>query len=244
MHSMLLGYSFQSRPNSSALATVCLVMTIGISINRCLHSKKPVWRERTRLTSRRVWCDSGRVSFFPSQSRRQREALLAGLIIYNYPPKGRWIVVDTKYIALWTNPEGDSRFNIYQISGIKIKKELFVNNSFTPKILSFETVVKREAILNLAPKQWISKDILSYGRLAAATSKVWRDSGRVYFFPSSIKKTKSGSACRVNNIQLSPKGEVNSGGNIYRDAKRRSIYLALWTDPEGIVLLVFTKSVG
>ena len=32
-------------------------------------------------------------------------------------------------------------------------------------------------------------------------------------------------------IQLSPEGEVNSGG-IYRDEKRRGIYLALWTDPE------------
>ena len=44
-----------------------------------------------------------------------------------------------------------------------MKKKLFVTNSFTTKILSFETVVKREAILNPAPKQRISKDILSYG---------------------------------------------------------------------------------
>ena len=36
----------------------------------------------------------------------------------------------------------------------------------------------------------------------------------------------------VDTIQLSPEGEVNSG-IIYRDAKRRGIYLALWTDPEG-----------
>ena len=35
--------------------------------------------------------------------------------------------------------------------------------SFTAKILSFETVAKREAILNPFPKQWISKDIPSYG---------------------------------------------------------------------------------
>ena len=178
MHSMLLGYSFQSRPNSCALATVGLVMTIGISINRRLHSKKPVWRETTRLTSWRVWLRQPQrfdviqaVSFFPSQSRRQKVALLAGWIIYNYPPKGRWIVVDIYwdmkrsgiYLALWTDPEGDSHFSIYQISWIKIKKELFVNKSFTAKILSFKTVMKREAILNPAPKQWISKDILSYG---------------------------------------------------------------------------------
>ena len=30
-------------------------------------------------------------------------------------------------LALWTDPEGDSCFSIYQISWIKIKKELFVN---------------------------------------------------------------------------------------------------------------------
>ena len=47
-------------------------------------------------------------------------------ILYNYPPKGRWIVVDiyldTKhqgiYLMLWTDPEGDffSCFSIFQIS--------------------------------------------------------------------------------------------------------------------------------
>ena len=36
----------------------------------------------------------------------------------------------------------------------------------------------------------------------------------------------------VNSVQLSREGEVNSG-DIYRDAKRRGIYLALFTDPEG-----------
>ena len=35
--------------------------------------------------------------------------------------------------------------------------------SFTTKILSFETVAKREAILNPVEKQWISKDIPSHG---------------------------------------------------------------------------------
>ena len=30
-------------------------------------------------------------------------------------------------------------------------------------MLTFETVAKREAILNPVPKQWISKDIPSYG---------------------------------------------------------------------------------
>ena len=36
----------------------------------------------------------------------------------------------------------------------------------------------------------------------------------------------------VNNIQLSPEGVVNSGGDVYRDAKSRGIYLALFINPE------------
>ena len=44
-------------------------------------------------------------------------------IKYNYPPKGRWIVVDIYrdakrrgiYPPLFTDPEGDSCFSIYQI---------------------------------------------------------------------------------------------------------------------------------
>ena len=48
-------------------------------------------------------------------------------IIYNYPPKGTWIVVDIYWDAkrrgiyppLFTDPEGDSCFSIYQIRWIK-----------------------------------------------------------------------------------------------------------------------------
>ena len=47
---MLLGYSFEPRPNHRVLATAWSFMTVGLSLNRCSHSKKPVWRERTRLT--------------------------------------------------------------------------------------------------------------------------------------------------------------------------------------------------
>ena len=44
------------------------------------------------------------------------------VILYNYSPKGRWIVVDIYrdakrwgiYPLLLTNPEGDSCFSIYQ----------------------------------------------------------------------------------------------------------------------------------
>ena len=49
------------------------------------------------------------------------------VILYNYPPKGRWIVVDiyrdakrqSIYPPLFTDPEGDSCFSIYQIRWIK-----------------------------------------------------------------------------------------------------------------------------
>ena len=34
----------------------------------------------------------------------------------------------------------------------------------------------------------------------------------------------------LNIVQLSPEGEANCGGYIYQDAKRRGIYLALFTD--------------
>ena len=49
------------------------------------------------------------------------------LLLYNYPPKRRWIVVDIYrdakcrgiYPPLFTVPEGDSRFSVYQIRWIK-----------------------------------------------------------------------------------------------------------------------------
>ena len=48
-------------------------------------------------------------------------------------PEGRWIVGiyrDAKrrgiYLALFTDPEGDSYFSIYQISWIKMKKSNFL----------------------------------------------------------------------------------------------------------------------
>ena len=50
----------------------------------------------------------------------------------NNPPKGRWIVVlyvhakcRPRYLALFTDPEGDSCFSINQISWIKLKKVTF-----------------------------------------------------------------------------------------------------------------------
>ena len=54
MRSMFLRYSFEPRPNSRALATSGSVMAIGLSINGCSHSKKPVLQERAKLTSPEV----------------------------------------------------------------------------------------------------------------------------------------------------------------------------------------------
>ena len=59
-------------------------------------------------------------------------------IIYNYPPKGRWIVVDIYWDAksrgiyppLFTDPEGDSCFSIYQIRWIKKCRFINGHNNF------------------------------------------------------------------------------------------------------------------
>ena len=52
MRGMLLGYSFEPRSNSRALATAGSVMTIGLSTScRCLRSKKKNLTRETRLTS-------------------------------------------------------------------------------------------------------------------------------------------------------------------------------------------------
>ena len=55
MRCILLGYRFAPRPNSPTLGSAGSVMTICLSINGCSHSKKTVWREKTRLTSPGVW---------------------------------------------------------------------------------------------------------------------------------------------------------------------------------------------
>ena len=130
---------------------------------------------------------------------------------------------DTKrwglYLALFTDPEGDSCFSIYQISWIKMKKVTFcklktslsrnfvynlqtfrgfcqvhftillqirhenhflltsehrqakvaflvfvcITATFIAQISSSENVSKRDAILAPVAKQWIAKDIPSYG---------------------------------------------------------------------------------
>ena len=56
-------------------------MTIGLSINKCLHSNKPLWQNKARLTDPEVWAaatskawrNSGGASFSPAHSRRIRK---------------------------------------------------------------------------------------------------------------------------------------------------------------------------
>ena len=82
-------------------------------------------------------------------------------IIYNYPRKGRWIVVDIYqdvkrrgiYQLLFTDPEGDSCFSIYQIRWIK--KTLL-------QFLLLKLSRNDAPLFSPFAKQWISKDILSY----------------------------------------------------------------------------------
>ena len=56
-------------------------------------------------------------------------------IIFNYSPKGRWIVVNI-YLALYSDPEGNSCFSIYQISWAKLKKLTFCESK-TPLSRNF-----------------------------------------------------------------------------------------------------------
>ena len=89
------------------------------------------------------------------------------VILYNFPPKGRWIVVDIYrdakrrgiYPPLFTEPEGDSCFSIYQIRWIKNAASLMAT------ISSSETLNSRNDAPFVSPfaKQWIVKDIQSYG---------------------------------------------------------------------------------
>ena len=63
---------------------------------------------------------------------------LSLILLYNYPPKGRWIVMniyrDTKrrgiYPPLFTDPEGDSCFSIYQIRWIKKMLSHYYGHNF------------------------------------------------------------------------------------------------------------------
>ena len=82
MRCMLPGYSLVPKPNMPDLAAIVVfhgtagsIITIGFVTKRTLALEKPVWREKTRLTSpearaaaaSKSWRDSGRTSFSPPQ---------------------------------------------------------------------------------------------------------------------------------------------------------------------------------
>ena len=105
------------------------------------------------------------VRVFPTMIRKAitpKQVVRKGLhlLIYNYPPKGRWIVVDIYrdakrrgiYPPLFTDPEGGSCFTIYQIRWIK-----------NASSISFLKLSWNDApFLSPFAKQWISKDIPNY----------------------------------------------------------------------------------
>ena len=79
---MLPGYSLEPKPTMPDLAAILVfhgtsgsIITIGFVKKRTLALEKPVWREKTRLTSPEVraaaasksWRDSGRAYFSPPQ---------------------------------------------------------------------------------------------------------------------------------------------------------------------------------
>ena len=94
MRGILLRYSLEPRPNNLVIGTAGSVMTIGLSINGCSHSKKPVWWEKRRLTgpevwaaaTSKVWRESGRASFH-SSLKKTKEAPLAGCRQFSYSEK-------------------------------------------------------------------------------------------------------------------------------------------------------------
>ena len=112
-----------------------------------------------------------------------------------YPPKGRWIVVDIYrdakrrgiYPPLFTDPEGDSCFSIYQIRWIKKPLLQFLllklSRNDTPFFSPFA-------------KQWISKDIPSYGSQSkrAKIAIHWFGNGNkfLYFVRTFIEELELG----------------------------------------------------
>ena len=127
-------------------------------------------------------------------------------IVYNYPPKGRSIVVDIYrdakrrdiYPPLFTDPEGDSCFSIYQIRWIK---KCFFNFFF-----------------------WNFHKTTCHFSLCSQNSKYPRIFLEVTGANQNTQKLLSTDLVNTGtNIQLFPEGEVNSGGYIPRREASRYI---------------------
>ena len=119
------------------------------------------------------------------------------LTVYNYPPKGRWIAVDIYgdakrrgiYPPLFTDPEGDSCFSIYQITWIK--KCRFINghnfffwnfcettshfslrshNSEYPNLLN-----SQPRVMHFAYSDWLTQSWLSARKLLSTETSSSKD---------------------------------------------------------------------
>ena len=85
-----------------------------------------------------------------TSAQRKFSFSLLFVILYNYPPKGRWVVVDIYrdakrrgiYPPLFTDPEGDSCFSIYQIRWIKNAVLIFSSETFAKRRAIFLSVRK------------------------------------------------------------------------------------------------------
>ena len=106
-----------------------LAHKVGLRVNYSVvtrhqsHSIHPLqWENHTKYNAQHQWSLS-----LPFESPTSAVNFMIIGIIYNYPSKGRWIVVDIYrdakrrgiYPPLFTDPEGDSCFIIYQIRWIK-----------------------------------------------------------------------------------------------------------------------------
>ena len=106
-------------------ALFAIVCDPGLSAIVCDHMELPsLWPkspDKVLILQNLIWQDS----LVSDQFKTSSIGLFGTL--YNYPPKGRWIVVDIYrdakrrgiYPPLFTDPEGDSCFSIYQIRWIK-----------------------------------------------------------------------------------------------------------------------------
>ena len=56
-------------------------------------------------------------------SRAPLYCLYLGWIVYNYPPKGRWIVVEGIHLALFTDPERKAILVFTKLDGYKNEKK-------------------------------------------------------------------------------------------------------------------------
>ena len=93
---LLAGWAFFWLKVPQVPGTAGSAVTFGLSINRCSHSKKPVWHEKTGLTSTEVWAamtskdwrDKGRAScpLLTQEDKMRNEAPEAGC--HNVVPHG------------------------------------------------------------------------------------------------------------------------------------------------------------